>query len=459
MKKLFMFLAVAGLATFGTSCSSSDDSNPPVAEKQLTLTATPATVRVGESVVFAVTVDGKTEADAKLSIDGKEVSGLTQKFDKVGTYKVQAKKAGFIDSTVATVTVVAANVDILNMTGSKAAGEVLVGDNLSFTYTFNGTATTDGVQLLLNGTAITGNSYVAKAEDAGKTLKFTSKKGATVSNELVYTVKAAPVNVTSIVLSIVGDVNNLEAGTAIVFNLKDQNGGFVNGKLQISGQEFDFTDGVLRLNAPAGTYTTKAVFNTLTSNEISFTVKPVAPAVGAGTVVYNSTTYTVSKEFLGVIDADPDAGMIVWLSQTVTNDIIIQQTFITPGTFNEAGEITGGLPTTANVTPFSIAIYSNAGSLIESTANDPTTGEPLPSANLLINYNIRGMHGRYFDGVVASSATLPSAKTIRVNFTGDITEAQWEQGRTAGRGVKTSANKAMKVQKGIVKVKTAFAKK
>lgn len=102
-----MFLAVAGLATFGASCSSDDNSDEPVKVQagQLAVKADKTEIKEGESVKFSVTLDGKEEKGAELSSDGGKISP-THVFKEAGEYNVVAKKKGAKDSAAVKITVV-----------------------------------------------------------------------------------------------------------------------------------------------------------------------------------------------------------------------------------------------------------------------------------------------------------------------------------------------------------------
>lgn len=213
MKKLFMFLAVAGLATFGTSCGSDDNKGgDDPAQKALVLSSDVTSVEKGGSVAFTVKVENKVEAGAELYIGDTKIANPA-KFDNVGKFKVVAKKNGFVTSNAVEITVTEAGtgepepgVETLVLTGSTAAGEVAVGANLSFFMTDAEGGQVSGAKIFKNGTEINGSEYVVAAADAETTLKFTAKKGDLVSNEIVYTVKAIPATPESNFIQIGNDV-------------------------------------------------------------------------------------------------------------------------------------------------------------------------------------------------------------------------------------------------------------
>ncbi|MEK6450155.1 MULTISPECIES: hypothetical protein [unclassified Myroides] len=205
MKKLFMFLAVAGLATFGASCSSDDNSDEPVKVEagQLAVKADKTEINAGESVKFSVTLDGKEEKGSELFI-GDEQIYTPHKFEKAGEFEVVAKKKGAKDSAAVKITVKGESTgepqpgeETLVLKGVTEAGEVKVGAKLAFSFTDAEGVNVDGAKLHKNGVEIAGTEYVVTEADAKTTLKFTAKKGELVSNEIVYTVKALPTKLTT----------------------------------------------------------------------------------------------------------------------------------------------------------------------------------------------------------------------------------------------------------------------
>ena len=194
MKKLFMFLAVAGLATFGASCSSSDDSTPPPppAGKDLVLSADKTSVKEGEAVAFTVKVDGKVEAGAELYIGSEKISS-PHTFAKEGKYEVKAKKKDFNDSKVVTITVKKDEVpvDPLKLTLTPSKTEVFVGEVVTFTVKDeNGANVTGFTVKQADGTAVANGLFNATA--AG-TFKFVaSKEGYVSSEEVSVVVKTRP---------------------------------------------------------------------------------------------------------------------------------------------------------------------------------------------------------------------------------------------------------------------------
>ena len=204
MKKLFMFLAVAGLATFGASCSSDDNKNDDPKQKDLVLSGK-TEVKVDEAVTFTVKVGDKAEAGTDLYVGGEKVSN-PYTFTKVGEFKVQAKKKGFNDSNVLTVKVSDEDVIgpdpkklVLSVVGSS---EVNIGDNVVFAVKDAEGQNVTGVTIK-TGTTTVDNPWTPT--EAG-TFKFVaSKEGFENSNEVSVTVKETTVPEGQFLK--VGDVN------------------------------------------------------------------------------------------------------------------------------------------------------------------------------------------------------------------------------------------------------------
>lgn len=205
MKKLFMFLAVAGLATFGASCSSDDssskggnggkdDDTPPVTAQQLVLSADKTAIKVGEAVKFTVKA-GKDVVDADVYIQGTTDTKISNShtFNEVGEFKVIAKKKDFKDSSVVTIKVT--DVDgpqpELELTLTPSKTEAFVGELITFTAKdSNGANVTGFTVKQADGTAVPNGLFSATV--AG-TYKFVaSKEGYTSSEEASVVIKELP---------------------------------------------------------------------------------------------------------------------------------------------------------------------------------------------------------------------------------------------------------------------------
>lgn len=123
-----MIMAVAGLAIFGTACSSDDNSvtdTPEVVEetKTLKLTSDKLEVTIGDEIKFNVT-DGKNAvADVVITeVGGGTIAQGVWKAVKAGTFKFMATKVGYEKSNEITVVVKEAEKEVANA--------IKVGDDL-----------------------------------------------------------------------------------------------------------------------------------------------------------------------------------------------------------------------------------------------------------------------------------------------------------------------------------------
>lgn len=111
MKKILFFIAIASFSTIGfTSCSEDDavmeiptpNKNPNVGQ-QLVVTPSAKFIPLGQSVTLK-TYSGSTEIkDAIYYVEGREISGSTYMHTTIANVKIQAKRAGYLDSEVITV--------------------------------------------------------------------------------------------------------------------------------------------------------------------------------------------------------------------------------------------------------------------------------------------------------------------------------------------------------------------
>lgn len=196
MKKLFMFLAVAGLATFGASCSSDDSKNDDPVKKDLVLSGK-TDVKEGEAVTFTVKVGDKAETGTELYVDGVKAAN-PHTFSKVGKYSVQAKKKDFNDSNVLTVNVTEKDIvgpepepDPKTLVLSVVGGnEAIVGQEVIFLVKDNEGNNVTGATIK-NGATTVANPWTPT--EAG-TVKFVaSKEGYENSNEVSVVVSVVTV--------------------------------------------------------------------------------------------------------------------------------------------------------------------------------------------------------------------------------------------------------------------------
>lgn len=120
MKKILFFIAIASFSTIGfTSCSEDDavveiptpNPNPNVGQ-QLKVTANTTYIKEKNMyfkeldkgpVKFTTTSGSNTIADVVYYVDGVKINGDTYTHITIANVKVQARRAGFVDSEIITV--------------------------------------------------------------------------------------------------------------------------------------------------------------------------------------------------------------------------------------------------------------------------------------------------------------------------------------------------------------------
>lgn len=119
MKKLFYFIAIASISTLGfTSCSEDDpvmeipapNPNPNVGE-QLKISSDATYIEdldiffieLGKSVKFTTTSGSNTIDDVTYYVNEVEITGNTYTHTTIANVKVQAKRAGYVDSDILTI--------------------------------------------------------------------------------------------------------------------------------------------------------------------------------------------------------------------------------------------------------------------------------------------------------------------------------------------------------------------
>lgn len=111
MKKILLFIAIVSFTSFGMISCSEDDPvledpvpNPnPNIETQLKITHNGSFRLLGSEAIF-VAMSGATQIqDATFYVDGKEILGNRYSQSTIGEVKVQARRAGYIDSEFVTI--------------------------------------------------------------------------------------------------------------------------------------------------------------------------------------------------------------------------------------------------------------------------------------------------------------------------------------------------------------------
>ncbi len=111
MKKILFFIAITSFCSFAiTSCSDDEtvmekpepNPNPNIGSK-LVLKSDKDTLYVDSPVKFSAKVSGTEIKDATFFVDGEAINGDSYVKTTIGTIKVQAKRAGYLDSELISV--------------------------------------------------------------------------------------------------------------------------------------------------------------------------------------------------------------------------------------------------------------------------------------------------------------------------------------------------------------------
>jgi|SRR5690606_24207672 len=116
MKKLFFFIAIASFSTIGLTSCSEDETVPeiptpnpnPNIEQQLALSSNATYVEekdilfseLNKEVTFTTKSDSVAITDVTYYVDGKEIVGDKYAHTTIAIVKVQARRAGYLDSNI-----------------------------------------------------------------------------------------------------------------------------------------------------------------------------------------------------------------------------------------------------------------------------------------------------------------------------------------------------------------------
>ena len=149
-------------------------------------------------------------------------------------------------------------------------------------------------------------------------------------------------------------------GEAFELTIKKADGSPITGAvLHVDGTATTITstDGVFRIQGPAGEITLTAVYEGKTSNEVPVTVQAaqVTPSEGTGTFEFEGTTYNIEDStifFTGLAYADATQTTVIsrWQIESNSGDHTAIVTFITPATPAGGDQYTIEMPNATNTT-------------------------------------------------------------------------------------------------------------
>lgn len=412
MKKLFMFLAVAGLATFGASCSSDDSKGGGGDDGKLSLTASKTNVEVDEAVTFTVKLDGKAETGAELYIGSTKIAS-PYTFKEEGVFEVVAKKKGATDSPAVKITVVkkGEGKKTLKLSADKTA--IKVGETVTFTVKDNKDEVVADAKIKQGNVDVEGLTW--KATEAG-VFKFKASKDGFESSAEVSIVVTEPPYEGGVVLTLGNEnPNDIKVGESIALIVKNNAGEPLEGAVLFVGDEaLQFTSnaqGLIGISSNrAAAYAFSVEYKNVRSNVVNVVVNDV-PTNVTGSVKYDGVTHNLEAAYLvymGVYAEDEAQTSFVagWQVETETEGSISSLVrFFTPATRGEQGfNIT--LPTASNTT-FGVAVVFDG----ETAIGNATTGT--------FNINVTPNENQtIFTGTSAGAATI-AGKSFTQNVNGD----------------------------------------
>ncbi len=445
MKKLFMFLAVAGLATFGASCSSDDGGGGD--PKTLTLSADKTSVKVNEAVTFTV-----SETGAELYVGDAKISNPA-KFDKEGSYSVVAKKKGFNNSAAVKITVTKDGVPAKTLK-LTAPAEVAVGEDVAFVVKDQDGAAVTGVQFKIAGNVV---SNPWKPTAVGTYEVTASKEGYTDGKA---TVKVIAANVTGLTLALITNPADIFEGVGFQMSIKDADGANVTGaQLLVFGEPITgliSADGIFALSGPEGEAKFTASLGGVVSNELTVVIQPAntPEPEGTGTLVFGGNSYNLTSSyvvFMGLTYADETQTTVVanWQIEASTADnghagIIGFTTPATPAA--EEGFYNYELPSATNVTTKGATAFVG-----ETAFGNSTTGVTL-AFNAV-------REGDFFNGNYSGASAPILGNPFSMSFDGAsvyFDASAKPAARTAGKKVsfRNATNKASNVSAKTFKVQS-----
>ena len=443
MKKLFMFLAVAGLATFGASCGSDDSKSEGGDDGKLSLTASKTSVEVDEAVTFTVKLDGKAETGAELYIGSTKIAS-PYTFKEEGVFEVVAKKKGATDSPAVKITVAKKGEGKKTLVLSASKSAVNVGEEVKFTVKDDKGAVVEGAKIKqVGGADLAGDTWTATA--AG-TVKFVaSKDNYDGSNEVSVTVTAPP----ALVIALVTNPQDVYAGEPFVVSIKNAAGEPVVGaELYLNGNATGILseEGKYSLTPNiAGDYDLQAKKGQDVSNDLLVVVQAarVPETSIEGTFVYKGTTYNVNEGVLvldGIYYMNEERTEVATIWNLILGSEQGVATFLefaTPAT-PSGSSFSPVRPNATNTTTFSLAVVDLAS---QQALDQTQTGITL-KFEAVANAN-----GTVFTGPVKAGAAALGGQVFTANVNGDLLFSRSESAAIRANGqALISSNKTLKVK-------------
>lgn len=297
----------------------------------------------------------------------------------------------------------------------KASSQtVTVGDAVSFTAMVEGKAI-KGFKLYISNKEVA-NPYTF--EKAGNFNVVAMKEGFKASATISIVVRDKQQTKTPPVLTLVTDPNKIFANEVIELTVTDKDDNPLDGAILVfDGSETDVTSesGIYKIAIRyAGTYSLKARYNDLDSNEVVLKVVDNNPAVGSGQFVFKGNTYQASGAstvLKGFFKDDDETILTGWQEELYADDgkvaIVI---YYTAAQATEDGTYEPVLPTVDNT---KLAF----GGVID--ADNNLLGKSEDQGVLKVSYNITDMQEYLVEGDFDTTNGLIEGSEFKVTFKGD----------------------------------------
>lgn len=294
MRNILSFALVA-IAVFVLGCNKGGDKTP-ADNTTISISADKTSLEVNQTVTFSVATSAGNDVSGQATyyVNGIAISGRTFTTPTAGVYNIKASYSGKESNTIQ-VTFTATSSAITSITLAASSTSAYTGETVSFIVTGNnGANLTSQSAIYVNGSLITGTSITTSIAGV---YSVKAMYNGLESNIVQVTYSAPPV--TSITLT--ASSTGVSTGATVTFTITTNTGVNVTGQSTILVNNSAISGNSFTTNTQ-GTYTVKATYNSLTSNEVqvtfttpvtSITLTPSATNVTSGTPIsFTVTTNT-----------------------------------------------------------------------------------------------------------------------------------------------------------------------
>lgn len=295
MRNIISFALVA-MAIFVLACNKGDKT--PADNTTISISADKTSLEVNQTVTFSVSTNTGSDvsSQATITVNGIAITGRTFTAATAGVYNIKASYSGKESNTIQ-VTFTATSSAVTSITLSASSTSAYTGETVSFIVTGNNGANLTSLSAIyVNGSPspITGTSITTSIAGV---YSVKAMYNGLESNVVQVTFSDPPI--TSITLT--ASSTGVSTGGTVTFTVKTNTNVDVTGQSTILVNNSAISGNSFTTNTQ-GTYTVKATYNSLTSNEVqvtfttpvtSITLTPSATTVISGTPIsFTVTTNT-----------------------------------------------------------------------------------------------------------------------------------------------------------------------